>query len=223
MSDLTDAELEKWATACRGCESIEDDGFCCSGIRVPALIAALREAREERDEAEKRYVEQLERADAAVGDRDHRVAALLAENRLLREALDLADRDLCEWHDRYPLDGLEPMFELIARCRQHISHSRDAASLTAAEVERVKRLEAENNMLLGARHDPGDVRRIKDMESGVAVAWDALNVAHIVGPSEAIRRARTALHNVLVSNSDAQSVADDNAALAELDAGEGTC
>ena len=84
----------------------------------------LDEARAERDEAEKRYVEQLERADAAVGDRDHRVAALLAENRLLREWLNKATTKLC----RLNIAWTWP--------------SPDIARLTAAEAERVRRMES---------------------------------------------------------------------------------
>ena len=102
--------------------------------------------------------------------------ALAAEGRLLREALlewkfvtqSMASPDL--------IDAMEQGYEAL-----------NATPLTAAEVERMRKLEA-----------------------GAAVAWDALNVAHIVGPSEAIKRARTALHDVLVSNLGAQSVADDS-------------
>ena len=83
----------------------------------------LDEARAERDEAEKRYVEQLERADAAVGDRDHRVAALQAENRLLQDMVAEYMLSLKEWSNEYWESRLE------------------VAPLTAAEIERVQRME----------------------------------------------------------------------------------
>lgn len=103
-----------WGNLAYSTEPTDDADFIAHARSdVPALIAALREARKERDEAEARYVEQLERADAAVGDRDHRVAHVLTENRLLIEYC-LSD------------GGQLPDLDL---------------SLTAAEVERVKRLE----------------------------------------------------------------------------------
>ena len=106
--------------------------------KLPALIAALRETRGERDAAEKRYVEQLERADAAVGDRDHRVAALQAENRLLRDLLARV------------VDGDDVISEAAV-----VLYSDDgkAIALTAAEAERVRRLERGLNNVLKIGHN----------------------------------------------------------------------
>lgn len=70
--------------------------------------------------------------------------AALAEGAVLREALGLVDSDLLEWHTRYALVGLQPMFELIGRCRQHIDYARGEVPLVSAhlaEVERLRRVE----------------------------------------------------------------------------------
>lgn len=70
--------------------------------------------------------------------------AALAEGAVLREALGLVDSDLLEWHTRYALVGLQPMFELIGRCRQHIDYARGEVPLVSAhlaELERLRRVE----------------------------------------------------------------------------------
>lgn len=66
--------------------------------------------------------------------------AALAEGAVLREALGLVDSDLLEWHTRYALVGLQPMFELIGRCRQHIDYARGEVPLVSAHLAEVERL-----------------------------------------------------------------------------------
>lgn len=73
--------------------------------------------------------------------------AALAEGVVLREALGLVDSDLLEWHTRYALVGLQPMFELIGRCRQHIDYARGEVPLVSAHMAELERLTAERDAM----------------------------------------------------------------------------
>ncbi len=135
MSDLTDAELEAMEKRCALVKRAKylpvresliittEDIEQMTRTDLPALIAALREARGERD-------------------------GFKAENRLLREWLNKATTKLC----RLNIAWTWP--------------SPDIAPLTAAEAERVRRMEAESRAArayrdeyrkdFGARKDLGD-------------------------------------------------------------------
>jgi len=100
---------------------------------IPALIAALREARAEREEARRHAMLYQQRHEDA-----------LAENRLLREAI-----EHCELGSCY---GCPMVYASGCRCRIEDLHRQDSdgnpiatwldiVSLTAAEAERVLRLE----------------------------------------------------------------------------------
>jgi hypothetical protein len=55
----------------------------CYDAITKDLRAQLTQLQARCEETETRYVEQLERADAAVGDRSHQTGRVLAENRAL--------------------------------------------------------------------------------------------------------------------------------------------
>ena len=131
MPDLTDADLEAMEQRHQG--TLDDQERYGLGTRqidddIGTLIAALREARRERDEAQlARDLFQRQEADAI-----RYWQQALAEGRLLREALlewkfvtqSMAGPDL--------IDAMEQGYEAL-----------NATPIVAAEVERVRRLEDE--------------------------------------------------------------------------------
>ena len=129
MPDLTDADLEAMEQRHQG--TLDDQERYGLGTRqidddIGTLIAALREARRERDEAQlARDLFQRQEADAI-----RYWQQALAEGRLLREAL-------LEWKFVTQSMGSPDLIDAMEQGYEALN----ATPLTAAEVERVKRLE----------------------------------------------------------------------------------
>ena len=123
MPDLTDADLEAMEKRCeKELEGPWPHVIYPAHARsdVPALIAALRDARGKRDVMSELYAREGHKSLVLLNEN----TSLLAENRLLREWLNKATTKLC----RLNIAWTWP--------------SPDIASLTAAEAERVRRMES---------------------------------------------------------------------------------
>jgi len=131
MSDLTEVELEAMEKRCALVKRAKylpvresliittEDIEQMTRTDLPALIAALREARGERDGMSELYAREGHKSLVLLNEN----TSLLAENRLLREWLNKATTKLC----RLNIAWTWP--------------SPDIARLTAAEAERVRRME----------------------------------------------------------------------------------
>ena len=126
MSDLTDADLEameqrrvRASNELYNVNHLRGNASTALEEDIPALIAALREARGERDTMSELYAREGHKSLVLLNEN----TSLLAENRLLRDVVAEYMLSLKEWSNEYWESRL------------------DVAPLTAAEVERVKRLE----------------------------------------------------------------------------------
>ena len=159
MSDLTEVELEAMEKRCALVKRAKylpvresliittEDIEQMTRTDLPALIAALREARAERDAMSNLYAQEGHKSLVLLNEN----TSLLAENRLLRDLLARV------------VDGDDVISEAAV-----VLYSDDgkAIALTAAEVARVRRMEAESRAArayrdeyrkdFGARKDLGD-------------------------------------------------------------------
>jgi hypothetical protein len=133
MSDLTDADLEamekrrvRASNELYNVNHLRGNASTALEEDIPALIAALREARAERDAMSNLYAHEGHKSLVLLNEN----TSLLAENRLLRDIVQTA-RLFLEANPE--LNGTGPL-------RGDMEALDCSPSATAAEVERVKRL-----------------------------------------------------------------------------------